>query len=376
MTAKEGSPPKEVADDADLRFGQFVVAVARANGSRLWRTRIGDAWKSRYLGPRSTPTFDDGRLFALSTEGRLVCLDAGTGAIVWARSLTNDFGARMMQTGSGNDWRFSESPLVDGDYVIVTPGVPDAALVALDKRTGKEVWRTKMPKMGDAGADGAGYSSVVVSQAAGVRQYVQLLGRGVIGVEAKSGRFLWGYNRVANDVANISTPLVSGDFVFVSTGYGTGSALLKLASTDSGVAVQEIYWLDAETLQNHHGGLILDRGVIFTGTGHNKGFPIAVRMRDGEVVWGPQRNSGQNSAAVSYADGRLYFRYQDGTMILVEADATGYHERGSFEIPNVEQFSWSHPVIAGGELFLREQDRLFVYDLERPKTLSGPGIGR
>src|SRR4030095_12092625 len=174
-------------------------------------------------------------------------------------------------------WRFSESPLVDGDRVIVTPGAKDAALVALDKKTGKEIWRTAAPDLGPQGKDGSAYSSIVVSNAAGRRQYVQLLGRGLVGVRADGGKLLWGYNRVANGVANISTPLVRANWVFASTGYQTGSVLLELQKTaDGGVQAKEVYFLDGKTLQSHHGGLVLVGNYVYGGHGHKAGFPICV----------------------------------------------------------------------------------------------------
>jgi outer membrane protein assembly factor BamB len=233
----------------------------------------------------------------------------------------------------------------------------------LKKKNGKEIWRTKIPDLGEHGTYGAGYSSVVVSEAGGIRQYVQFLGRGVIGVEAKTGRFLWEYTPVANQVANIPTPLIDGKFVFASSGYGTGSALIELTPTADGVSAKEVYFLDPETMQNHHGGMILHDGYVYSGTGHNKGFPLSVKMADGTVAWGKIRNEGQGSAAVAYADGRLYFRYQDGLMVLIEATPEGYREHGSFMIPDVSQPSWAHPVIADGKLYLREQDTLFCYDI-------------
>lgn len=347
----------------DLGERQYVLALDRADGKVVWKTAVGPAWVDGYGGPRATPAVDGGRVYALSTEGELVCLDAESGGKVWSRNLPRDFGGRMMATGRGTHWKFAESPLVDGDRVVVTPGVPDAALVALDKATGKEVWRAKVPAFGDNGADGAGYASVVVSNGAGVKQYVTILGRGAVGVEAATGRYLWGYNRIANDVANIPTPLVEGDHVFVSTGYGTGAALLRLEKDGSGVAAREVYFLPGDDFQNHHGNMVLHRGHVYAGTGHNKGFPISVKLADGAVAWGPVRNQGQGSAAVTFADGRLYMRYQDGLVVLVEATPEEYRERGSFQIPGVERPSWSHPVVAGGRLYLREQDRLFVYDV-------------
>jgi outer membrane protein assembly factor BamB len=347
----------------DLGDAQYAIAVKRDGGAIVWKTKIGPAWEDKYLGPRSTPTVDGDHVYVLGTEGDLFCLDAATGKKVWSRNLPKDFGGTMMKAQGTYEWKFSESPLIDGKQIIVTPGAQDAALVALKKKNGKEIWRTAIPDLGERGAYGAGYSSVVVSEAGGIRQYVQLLGRGVVGVEAKTGRFLWEYDAVANDVANIPTPLIDGDFVFASSGYGTGSALINLAPTADGLAAEQVYFLDAETMQNHHGGMILHDGYVYSGTGHNKGFPLSVKLADGTVAWGKIRNEGQGSAAVSYADGRLYFRYQDGLMVLIEATPEGYHEHGSFMIPDVTQPSWAHPVIADGKLYLREQDTLFCYDI-------------
>jgi len=242
----------------DLGDAQYVIALAKKDGSLLWKTRIGPAWEDQFLGPRSTPTVDGERVYALGTEGDLLCLEGSTGKVIWKRSLPKEFGGRMMSVREGTyNWKFSESPLVDGDRVVVTPGGPDAAMISLDKKTGKEIWRTPLPKFGSGGLDGAGYSSIVISEGGGVRQYVQLMGRGLVGIETSTGRFLWGYDRVANEVANIPTPLVQGDYIFASSGYGTGAALLRLAGTKTGVQAQEIYFLEPETFQNHHGGMIL-----------------------------------------------------------------------------------------------------------------------
>jgi outer membrane protein assembly factor BamB len=242
--------------------------------------------------------------------------------------------------------------------------------VALDKTSGEEIWRSAIPEIGDRGRDGAAYSSVVISNGGGVKQYVQLIGRGLIGVEAGTGRFLWGYNRVANDVANIATPIVSGDYIFTSTGYRTGSALLQLSAQGDGVKADEVYWLEPNVMQNHHGGLILHEGYIYTGTGHNKGFPVSAKFETGEVAWGPIRNEGADSAAIAYADGRLYLRYQNGLVILIEATPEGYKERGSFMLPDVEKPSWPHPVITGGRLYLREQNSLFCYDVTAGRSTT------
>lgn len=349
----------------DRQGSQQVVAMRLGDGQIAWTAKVGPVWDDEYGGPRGTPAVDGDRVYALGTEGDLVCLQAATGKEVWRKNLARDFGGRVMSS-----WKWAESPLVDGDHVIVTPGVPRAMLVALDKKTGKEVWRAAVPELGYQGKDGAGYSSVVVSNGGGVRQYVQLTGRGLVSVRAQDGKFLWGYNKVANDVANIPTPIVRGDYVFASTGYQTGSALLKLSRAGDGVQAREVYFLGSKTLQNHHGGLVLINDHVYGGHGHNRGYPICVELATGKVAWGGEgvdasTHGGTGSAAVTAADGHLYFRFQNGRMALIEATPQGYRFKGAFTIPGVDHPSWSHPVVAGGKLYLREQDNLYVYDLKR-----------
>ena len=346
-----------------LEDGQYAMALAEGDGKLLWRTRVGEVHEDGRPGPRSTPTLAGTRLYFVTTDGDVVCLDTTTGKEHWRRSVTREFEGYLMKAMGSYEWRSSESPLVDGNRVIVTPGHIQALMVALDATTGKEIWRTQGRRLGPIGADGAGYSSAVISEAAGTRQYVQLVGRGLIGVEAATGKLLWGYNRVASDIANIATPIAHGDYVLGSAGYGTGSALVKIRRDEEGFHADEIYFLEASTMQNHHGGLVLHEGTVYTGTGHNKGFPLAVDFMTGKVAWGPERNAGADSAVIAFADDRLYFRYRDGRMILIEATAQGYREHGSFVIPDVEMQSWSLPVIVGGRLLLREQNNLFSYDI-------------
>lgn len=343
--------------------GQAVVAISADDGKILWkRTLTKTVPKHGYGGSRCTPTVDGDRLYVVTSDGAIACLKAGDGEIVWQKSFSKEWKGKMM-----SGWGFSESPLVDGDWVICTPGGRDALMVAIDKMTGDEIWRTAASDLGKSGKDGAGYSSIVVSNAAGVKQYVQLTGRGLIGVDAKTGKLLWNYNRVANGTANIPTPVVDGNFVFGSSGYGTGAALLEIKKDGDKLAAEEKYFLDAKTLQNHHGGVILLGKYLFCGHGHNKGFPICVEMATGDIAWGPERGEGSGSAAVSYADGHLYFRYQDGTMALIEADPNEYRLKGKFKIGILNGKSWAHPVIADGKLYLRDQDELIVYDIRAKK---------
>ncbi len=360
----------DLEDGDDLKGGQYVIALAEAGGELLWQTRVGGRHDGGRGGSRSTPTVDGGNLYVVTTDGDVVCLDTAKGEERWRRSLVEDFDGYLMKAMGSYQWRFSESPLVDADRVMVTPGHINALMVALNKDTGEEIWRTAGRRLGPVGADGAGYSSAVISEAGGTHHYVQLVGRGLIGVEAETGELLWNYNRVASDIANIPTPIIDGDHVFASTGYETGAALVKVAAGEQGLEAQEVYFLEGETFQNHHGGMVLLGGTIYTGTGHNKGLPIALDMMAGKVLWGPVRTKGYDSAAIVYADGRIYFRYRDGRMILVEANPESFIEHGTFMIPEVENESWSHPVIAGGKLYLREQNNLFCYDVKAPEDAA------
>jgi outer membrane protein assembly factor BamB len=334
-----------------------IVCLHAGDGSLAWATAIGGG-----SDPNSTPTIDGERVYAVSLDGDLACCNMADGSLVWVKSFQRDLGGQMMSS-----WGFSESVLVDGDKVVCTPGGDGALLAALDKETGNPVWKTAVDQstLGRNGEDGAGYASIVISQAGGVRQYVTLVGRGVVSVDAESGKLLWSYNRVANSTANIPTPLVTGDYVFCSSGYGTGSALLKIAKSGDRWEADEIYFLSANKMQNHHGGMIQKDGFIYCGTGHNEGFPLCIDGRTGRDAWRPGRGPGTGSAAIAYADGHLYFRYQDGTMALIEATPQAYKLKGQFKIASHNGESWPQPVIAGGRLYLRDQDELLAYDIKK-----------
>lgn len=345
----------------DKDGAQKVIALGRGDGKIQWATKVGPPYDEEYGGPRGTPTVDGDLLYAIGTDGDLVCLETATGKERWRKSLTRDFGGSMM-----SGWKFSESPLVDGDRLVFTPGSATAGLAAVDKRTGQTIWQAAVPNLGSSGRDGAGYASIVISNGAGTKQYVQLLGRGLVGIRASDGKFLWGYNRIANRTANIATPIVRASFVFASTGYQTGAVLLELYKNGDGVAAREVYFLEPTTFQNHHGGIVLVGNHLYSGHGHKLGLPICIDFISGKVAWGGNiRNSGQGSAAVLYADGRLYYRYQNGVVLLVEATPEGYREKGSFTIPDVTQPSWPHLALADGRLYVREQDSLYVYDVRR-----------
>jgi outer membrane protein assembly factor BamB len=334
---------------------QLVIAYDLETRKELWASPVGPPHTDG--GPRCTPTVDGDRLYAIGTDGDLVCLAAKSGEERWRRSFTKDFDGKFMSA-----WKFSESPLVDGDRLICTPGGPGAMMVALNKQDGSVIWKCAVPALGEKGADGCGYSSAIVAESCGVRQYVQLIGRGVIGVEAETGRYLWGYNGVANNVANIPSPVVRGDYVFATTAYNTGSVLLKIGRDGDAFRADEVYFASSRDFQNHHGGVVLVGDHIYGGHGPNRGDPRCIEFGSGKVVW-QQRAPGRGSAAVLYADGHLIFRYDRGSVYLIEATPEEFRIKGHFEPPTGEGPAWAHLVIHNGRLYLRHADLLLCYDV-------------
>lgn len=342
----------DLQEDGDT--SQYIIAFDIDARRPLWKAKVGPRHSD---GSRCTPTVFDGLVYAVGTDGDLVCVQAASGNEVWRKSFSRDFGGRMM-----SGWKYSESPLIDGDKVICTPGGRDAALAAFNRKTGQIIWTCKPAQ--DMG--GAGYASCVVSEGAGVRQYVTVMGRGVISADAATGKFLWAYPRVANGTANICTPVVRGDHVFVSTGYNTGSALLKLSKKDDGVAAEQVYWLNANTFQSHHGGFVLIGDFLYGSHGHNAGNPICIEFLTGKVIWG-QRQLGKGSGALLAADGRLYYRYEDNIISQVEVNPEKYVLAGQMKVPGRPQMGgpgWAHPVILDGRMYLRHNDYLFCYDVK------------
>jgi outer membrane protein assembly factor BamB len=288
--------------------------------------------------------------------GDLACLQVLDGKILWQRSLTRDFG------GSVPQWSYRESPLVDGEKVICTPGGKDATLVALDKLTGKTIWKSQVP-------DGppAAYASAIAFDFDGQREYVQLTQKVLVGVAASDGKFLWRYDRPANRMGiNCSTPFYHEGLVFAASAYGAGGGLVKLSKEGtSGVKAEEVFF--TKKMQNHHGGMILLDGCLYGANGGNAGaFLVCLDFQTGQVLWDERESGGHRTpkGSVALADGRLYYRTENGAMLLIEPNPKRFIERGRFDQPDrSDKPAWSHPVIANGKLYLRDQDVLFCYDV-------------
>jgi outer membrane protein assembly factor BamB len=327
---------------------EVVLALNPRNGQRVWASPTGGGvfGNNQGNGPRSTPTIDGNRLYALGAYGDLVCLETESGKLVWRKNILRDFQAENIR------WGICESVLIDGDRLICTPGGPNAALVALDKTNGNVVWTAAVP-----GNPQAAYSSAIAADVAGARQYINFVSTGVVGVRAEDGAFLWGESSSANGTANISTPVVWADSVFSASGYGTGGALVQLSQSGGEVVARRAY--HTKEMKNHHGGIIALDGYVYGS--NDPGVLTCLDLKDGRVMW---KDRSVGKAAIAYADGHLYVRSEAGPFALVEATPEGYREKGRMEQPHRSGWqAWAHPVVAGGRLYLRDMDKLLVYDV-------------
>ncbi len=359
---------------SNRRGEEIVWALSETDGQEIWAQPLGPAVEQRMPqskeGPGGTPTVDGELLYVLGMGGRAACLRVADGEIVWERSLTQDFGGQIPM------WSYRESPLVDGDKVIYTPGGPEATIVALNKLTGETIWTSQLPKpetdappaeerpgrRGRGPGSGAAYSSAIAIDVDGERQYVQLTAKALMGVAAADGKFLWRYDAPANSNGiNCSTPLFHDGQVFAASAYGAGGGAVKLTKDGSGeFNAEEVYF--TQSMQNHHGGMIVVDGCLYGANGGNGGgMLVCLDFATGEILW---RERPVPKGSIAMADGRLYYRTEDGAMLLIEPNRDRYVERGRFEQPDrSDSPAWSHPVIANGKLYVRDQDVLFSYDI-------------
>jgi len=326
---------------------EFVIALSEQDGGEIWATAVGPIRPggAGYPGPRCSPTVDGDHVYAIGLAGDLVCLDAASGSERW-RTQFSKFGGHV------GGWGYSESPLIDGDLLLCTPGGQLATLLALKKKTGKVAWKGIVPD-----GDSANYSSIIAVDVGGKKEYVQFLSGGVVGLSA-DGDYLWRYAAPSNGTANCSTPIFHDNCVFAASSYGKGGGLVEL-NPRTGADPKEVYF--TTHMKNHHGGMVLLDGYLY---GSDEGLLTCLDWKTGAVKWA-ERKAGKGSIAA--ADGRLYYRNEGGPMLLIEVNPNKYVEHGRFDTPErSKQNAWPHPVIANGKLFLRDQEYLFCYDIKKP----------
>ncbi len=327
--------------------GRSHVVAFDLDGKRKWQRSIGGAYRGQYPGMRSTPTVDGDNLYCLGGQGDLACMEAKTGRPRWSVNIIGRFRGRVPK------WGLAESVLIDGNNVICTPGGRDATLVALNKRTGKTVWTS-------AGlSDSPGYASPIVFKVGPGRIISTLTAKGLVGVSAKNGRFLWRYDRPYNKTANCPTPLFHKGAVFSASGYNTGGGLVRINASRTSVSIRELW--QTRDLVNHHGGFVIVDDHVY---GHsNRGGWTCLEFATGRRT---HSNKGVGKGSVIAADGMLYcFSEGGGTVGLVKADPGSYQIVSRFRIPQGGSGStWAHPSIANGRLYLRHGDKLFCYDIK------------
>jgi outer membrane protein assembly factor BamB len=331
---------------------ELVMALDVKTGERIWATPVG-AMAGGHPGPRCTPTVDGDLLYVISSDGKLVCADTAKGEVRWKKNLKADFG------GKTGNWAYAESPLIDGDRLVCTPGGESATLVTLDKKTGAVIWKALLTGLpgGKKAYTTAAYSSVITAEVAGTKQYIQFLSGGVVGISAENGKLLWHYDKPANGTANCSTPIFHDNAVFAASAYGTGGGLARIRKEGSDFKAEEAYFLKG--MQNHHGGMILIGDHVY-GTG--SGTLMCVEIKTGKIAW---QDRGVGKGAIAFADGLLVHRSEAGPIALVEATPMAYREKGRFDQPDrSDKKAWPHPVIAGGRLYVRDWDIILCYDVK------------
>lgn len=329
---------------------EFAIALSEKTGDQIWSSKIGTVGPNRgpqYPGTRGTATVDGDLLFCLSSNGDLACLKTETGEVIWKKQFRTDFNGRV------GSWAYSESVLVDGDVLVCTPGGSKANLAALNKKTGEVVWTSTGP---DAG--GAEYSSIMIVGEGNGKQYIQFLQKGVVGVDAKTGKQLWRYDRTAGQ-ANILTPVVMKNRIFTA-GSRTGGAGLELRQNGETMQAKEIYFNPA--LTSSIGGAVLVDGYLY---GTSRAGMFCADFNTGETAW---QSRGVGAASICSADGKLYVRdHRTGDVVLVAASKDGFRELGRLKQPERSKVSaWPHPIIANGKLYLRDQDVLLCFDISDP----------
>lgn len=329
----------------------FVFSLDARSGERLWTTSLDEILVNDWGdGPRGTPTVDGNRLFGITGRGTLACLDAKSGKLLWSRELVKEF------EGTLPNWGYTESPLALPDKVLATPGGKNC-IVAFDKRTGETIWTS-------TGLDDAAhYASLVPLAVDGVAMVATMTARGLVGVSAENGRFLWRYEKTANGTAVIPTPVVRDRYVYSTSGYGTGCGLVALSVSGGEVQAEEVYF--SKEMKNQHGGVLLKGDHVY-GYSDGGGW-LCQDFMTGAVVW---RERGLGKGSIVYGDERIYcYTEAEGAVVLADASPEGWKERGRFTIPKTTNLPrksgqiWTHPVIAEGKLFLRDQEFLFAYEI-------------
>ncbi len=320
----------------------FLV-VHDLNGKFKWKLDYGAEWTGGYPGVRSTPTVDGDRVYLMTGAGTIVCIDTKTRKTKWAVNAVKKFKAKMIR------WGIAESLLIDGDKVICTPGGPHGSVVAMNKMTGKTVWMT--PGLGEPSA----YCSPILITKDNRRLIVTMTSKSVVGIDPETGKVIWRHPFPAKKPINPNTPVYRDGLIYVTSGYGTGSQLIKLSEKGAGVTQ---VWTD-KTLDCHHGGVVLIDGYLY-GTTH-KGKWVCLELASGKTMY---QAKGVGKGSVMSADGMIYCYSEEGIVGLIKPSSKSCQVVSTFKVTKGDGQHWAHPVISDGRLYIRHGDALMAYDIK------------
>ena len=329
---------------------EFVSVHNLASGKRLWSTRIGKVGnpdqQPNYPGARSAPTVDGALLYAFSSDGDLACLDTATGRVRWSKSMRSEFG------GKPGVWAYSESPLVEGNKVIVSPVGDSATMVALDKRTGSVVWKSLL-----SGGDMGSYASAMVATVAGKRQVIQYLGKGLVGLDLATGAFLWRFDKTLDTRFGMHalTPVISESMIYSAA--ATSGGVAKIQESGSTFTASTVYI--ERKLPSTIGGAVKVGKYVY---GTTSTALVCIDFATGKLQW---ENRSVGPGSICAVDGKLVVHGENGEVALVSAAPTGYVELGRFTPEGGPDRgsakAWAHPVVSGGKLYIRDLGTLWVY---------------
>lgn len=338
----------------------YVQCLDATSGQQVWQTETGEAAAEKTYatgwgaGPRSTPTVVSDRIVVLDDMGNCCCLTKSDGKLIWKKNLIADLG------GSMPNWGYSESPLVDGDRVVVCPGGANF-LVAFNLNTGETVLKST------GYAEKAHYVSVIKHSVNGLDAYTTACGKGLVSFATDDGRMLWSNSLTGAGTATIPTPIIVDNRVYHTAGYGAGCVLLKLSRSGKNVTAEEV-WAN-KNQSNHHGGVVLHNGTIY-GFKPRSGW-IAQDFSSGEAKF-QEPVKDEAGGSLAFADGRLYvYGEKTGNCYLVEPSPSAWTVKGQLSLPEKSGLNrgrgqiWAHPVIAEGKLFLRDLDLIYAFDIAK-----------
>jgi len=324
------------------RRQEIVSAYDPNTGRELWT----QAWNAEYNdttgdGPRTTPTWDEGRIYALGATGELRCLDAKTGAVIWGKNILRDNQAENLS------WAMAASALIVDDKVVVLPGGPSGkSVVAYNKLTGAPVWKSQN--------DRQAYVSPMFVTLAGRRQILVVSASRVFGLVPEDGSLLWSQSWDTDMGINVSQPImVDKNRFFISSGYGKGAALVEVTGSGKNFSARAVW--ENINMKNKFNSSVLYQGHIY---GLDEGILTCIDVNTGERKWkGGRYGYGQ----VLLASGHLIVTSDTGELALVKATPDQHSEIARFQA--IEGKTWNYPAIAGGRLLVRNAQEMAAYNI-------------